>query len=131
MTLKRTPLKKGGGLKKGKSRLKAKPKTEEQKVQQQEQWEKDKKFYEHIWSTRPHICTSCDKPIHGELRTVYIEHCLEKSVDKYTHLRYCDDNIFIICFPCHQLKTNGFPTEKYQKIIDETRRKFNNGELCE
>lgn len=142
--LKRTPLKrKGNPLKQGKglksggrikvnghNTLRPKPKTEEEKRANQEKWEKDKEFYQHIWDTRPHICSSCNNPIYGELRTTYIEHVLEKGNDRFAHLRYCEDNIRVICQDCHSLKSNGFPTEKYQEIIDETLKKFNNNELC-
>lgn len=139
MGFKRTPLKKGnstlkkgGGLKKSSSlkksgKLKTKPISEEKKKAQQEQWDKDKAFYEHIWDSRPHVCVSCDKPIYGELRTVYIEHGLPKST--YPQYRYSEENCSITCFECHSLKESGFPTEKYKIKLDELLDKHKNGTL--
>lgn len=115
--LKRKPgsLKKGGFIKK-------KSKTPEQKKEQQDQYEKDWIFYEEMWNTKEHICASCDKPIWGELKSLYIEHVLEKSV--YKHLRYEPNNIAIICSDCHSKKTAGFPTEQYKQVIEKAKKEL-------
>lgn len=127
-SLKSTPLKRGGSKLKS-CKLKVKPKTEEQKANQQEEFEKDREFYLEIWSERPHICVSCDKYLGEEPNLCFFEHCLEKGIDRYAHLRYCKENLKLVCHECHNLKGSGFPTEQYNEILKEVKRKFDNGEL--
>lgn len=108
------------------NKIKSKPKSIKKIQKDKDQRTKDLLFYQEIWNERPHICQSCDKYIHGELLTIYIEHVLEKGVERFKHLRYNKNNIQIICSECHNCKSNGFPTEKYKLIIEDTMNKFNN-----
>lgn len=78
MTLKRTPLKKGGGLKRGKSRLKAKPKTEEQKEYRKQMRE----FFEYMWTIRSHYSEVSGAYLGGECKSIYQHHILPKSSHK-------------------------------------------------
>lgn len=75
-----------------------------------------KEFYEEIWNERPHICDSCGAQLYGELRSIYIEHLLEKNV--YPEFKFEKRNIILVCFDCHGDKTNGFPTRRHKRLID-------------
>ena len=86
------------------------------------QREKDIAFYEEIWKERKHVCVSCGIELQGEPSTANFDHILEKS--KYQHLRYEKENICILCINCHSLKTNGFATDKYKQIIQQTKKKY-------
>jgi len=120
--LKRTPIQRKPGTLKKTGKIKPRKKSDEEKQEQKDRHEKDWVFYEEMWNTKEHICASCDKPIWGELKSLYIEHILEKSV--YKHLRYEPNNIAIICSDCHSKKTAGFPTEQYKQVIENTKREL-------
>lgn len=77
---------------------------------------KDREFYQSIWSSRSHWCESCDKKLPNEPKTWMFDHLLEKS--KYPDLRHEPDNIILVCFECHEKKTNGFPTAKHLEHIN-------------
>lgn len=65
---------------------------------------KDLAFYAKIWISRPHRCVNCDKYLGFEPLTIFFDHILEKS--KYPELRWEESNIQLLCFECHQIKTN-------------------------
>src|ERR1043165_5676907 len=131
--MKKTPLKRTNGLKSGGGlsrtssslkkggKIKAKPKTKEQKEAQQEQWEKDKAFYLEIWNERPHYCISCDKYLGEVPNLCFFEHGLPKST--FPQYRYNKENLSLVCISCHQEKEAGFPNEKYKIKLNELRRK--------
>lgn len=120
--IKRTPIQRKPGTLKKTGKIKPRKKSDEEKQEQRDQYEADWIFYEEMWNTKEHICASCDKTIWGELKSLYIEHVLEKSV--YEHLRYEPKNIQIICSECHSKKSAGFATLKYQEIINKTRKEL-------
>lgn len=72
-------------------------------------------FFMLLWKERPHICESCGKHLPDESRTYMFDHLLEKS--KYPELALDENNIYLCCWDCHSLKTNGHPTEKHQEAI--------------
>jgi hypothetical protein len=51
------------------------------------------------------------------------DHLLDKSV--YPHLKYEKDNIFLVTFDQHQLKSNGFAHPVHQKAIEKAKKRFN------
>lgn len=126
--IKRTPLKRkpilntGTGTLKRKS-IKKRPPTEEKIEEQKLQRDKDWQFYQEIWDEREHRCTICSDKIYGELKSLYIDHIIEKSIRP--ELRYEKGNIAILCQHCHCKKTDGIIREKYRDIIEETKRKYN------
>lgn len=62
--------------------------------------DQDKKFYEELWSERPHYCEECDKHL-GETWAKYMfSHILSKG--SQPKLRHNKDNINILCLECHQ-----------------------------
>lgn len=127
MLKRRTILKKSPSTLKRASPIKRKPKTVEQLQEQSEQHEKDWAFYSKIWSEREHVCQSCDKRLYGELKNYYMDHLLEKST--YPQFRYVESNIAIVCEdPCHSRKTNGFPTERHQVLIEQAKQLLLNNE---
>ena len=121
--MKRTPLKrKSGPISSKKTFIKKKKPTAEKKQQSEEQRERDKVFYTDIWKERPHRCVVCNAALGSEMKTIYMDHLLEKST--HPHLRYESENIAIVCLNCHESKTNGFPKEKHLKLIEEAKEKF-------
>lgn len=127
--LKRTPLKRGTNtLKQGKGlksggRIKVKPKTEEQKREQQEQYERDVRFYtEEVWNKRPHYCQACNKWLGNEPNLCFFDHLLPKS--QYPELRYEPENLYLTCSQHHSEKEAGFPHPKHQEAINKVKEKF-------
>lgn len=72
-------------------------------------------LYMRVWKAEPHYCMSCDKWLGDEPRITFFDHLLEKS--KYPELEFDDNNIFLCCWDCHSLKTNGHPTEEHEEAI--------------
>lgn len=142
--MKRSIIKRSGGtlmkisLQRKSSSLKSsgstrrKVKSPEEKKEQQDQYNADWEFYKKIWDSRwctnerPvgwwHICESCKQQIWGELKSLYIDHILEKSV--FPQLRYEPDNIAILCTDCHSSKTNGIVNSVYKNRIEKAKKEF-------
>lgn len=89
---------------------------------EKEQSDKQKQLFYNIWESNPHRCQSCNKFLGNEIKTYFFDHLLEKS--KYKDLRYNEDNIFICCMDCHELKTMGNPTVKHQEAINKIKEKY-------
>lgn len=80
--------------------------------------QKMKMFFLLIWSeldSKSRVCTSCGKPLGNKISTSFFDHLLEKSVNK--DIRFCRDNIYLVCGNCHKKKTEGFPSERHEKAI--------------
>jgi hypothetical protein len=107
---------KPGLISKKKSTLKKKSPSAEKLEADKKQSEKDKEFYKKIWESRPHKCVVCNTYLGSEMKTAYMDHLLEKSI--YPELRYESENIAIVCLNCHGNKSNGFPKEKHQELIN-------------
>lgn len=68
------------------------------------------------------ICQSCGAKLYSPPNTYYFDHLIEKS--KRPELAMEKDNIFLCCFSCHELKTNGHPTKKHQEAIRKAKERF-------
>lgn len=67
-------------------------------------------------------CQSCGKQLHAPPATYNFDHLIEKS--KRPDLAMVKDNIFLCCFDCHALKTNGYPTKKHKEAIRKAEEIF-------
>lgn len=113
--MKRTPLKRGKGLRK----------VGKKKPDREIQIQKVYKFFADIWSSFPSSerkCMSCGKPLHKPIRSYYFDHLIEKS--KRPDLAFEKDNIFLCCLTCHSLKTDGHPTDLHREAIEKAKEKF-------
>lgn len=86
--------------------------------------EKDEKFYEEIWNTRPHFCENCGKYLGKDFRKnnriislFRYAHILPKSI--YPYLRHYSDNLMLLCLNCHTEFDNS------SKEIKEKMKIFN------
>ena len=86
-----------------------------------EQHKMHEMFYS-IWNKRIHRCESCGVGLGNELRSYHFDHLLEKS--KYSEYKLDEQNIILVCLPCHQLKTNGHPTEKHLEAINKIKELY-------
>lgn len=75
-----------------------------------------------IWKEREHKCMSCGKWLGDEIRSIYFDHLLEKSVREDLALE--EGNILVVCGDCHSCKTAGNPTAKHLKYINEAKEKY-------
>jgi len=82
-------------------------------------------LYTEHWDSKPHVCESCGASIRGECKTLYHDHLLEKSVEKYKHLMYEIENLYLVCGDCHTKKGAGYPTERHKQAIENAHKKFN------
>ena len=85
--------------------------------------EKRNNFFMAIWRIRPHVCQHCGRPLSREPRSYMFDHLLEKN--KYPDLEYEPENIWLVCLECHDNKTRGNVSEKYQEKINFVTTKFN------
>lgn len=129
--MKRIPMKRtSGSLKRSSGPIKKRKKTQEEIDTQKEEYERDWSFYRVQWALREekigwnrfHICESCKQQIWGELKSLYMDHILEKSV--YPELRYEPRNMAILCEPCHTRKTNGDVNVVYKQRIEQAKREL-------
>ena len=96
---------------------KGKQKKEEKKEYLVKQFE----LFEKHWNLKPHYCESCGKWLGNENNICFHDHLIEKS--KRRDLALEIDNLFLVCMGCHNLKTNGFPTENHKKAIEKVKEK--------
>jgi len=80
-------------------------------------------FFLSIWSKKRHYCEICNRWLGNELLSYMVDHLIEKS--KRKDLEFEEDNTCLCCFECHECKTNGFPKEKHQELINRAKIKFN------
>ena len=79
-------------------------------------------FFLEIWKERPHYCQVTGKWLGNTPKSWMFEHILEKS--KYPDLAYEKDNVILIDFEPHELKTNGFPLPKHREFIEKAKERF-------
>jgi len=79
-------------------------------------------FFSRIWRTRPHFCEHCGCSLGYNARSYMFDHILEKN--KYPMLSLEEENIWLVCLECHDNKTRGIISEKYQEKINFVRTKF-------
>ena len=84
--------------------------------------DKQKQLFELHWKSKPHNCQVCELKLGSENLSIYHDHILEKS--KFPELRFELENLILVCFSCHQKKTNGFPEPKHQEFINKAKLKF-------
>ena len=82
------------------------------------QWE----LFEKHWNLKPHYCESCNKYLGSENNLCFHDHLIEKSSRRDIALEI--ENLYLCCFDCHNLKTNGFPTENHKKAIKIAKEKY-------
>jgi 5-methylcytosine-specific restriction endonuclease McrA len=116
-TLKFTPLKKGGMIKR-------KISDRKHLIDRKEEGEKLWQLFEEHWRIKPHICQSCNCKLFGENKSIYHDHLLEHGRERYEHLKFEMDNLFLVCFDCHTKKGNGYPEELHQKAIENAKKMF-------
>ena len=79
-------------------------------------------FFMSIWRERRHKCEICNALLGSEPRSYMFDHLLEKS--KYPDLKFEEENIWLVCLPCHDNKSRGIISEKYQEKINFVITKF-------
>lgn len=89
-----------------------------------EEREKMWNFFLEIWKERPHYCQITGKWLGNQPKSWHFDHLLEKS--KYPELAFEKDNIILVDFEVHELKTNGFPLPKHRELIEQAKQKFLN-----
>lgn len=105
--------------------LRRKKKSQEEIDKNKAHIQKRNNFFLSIWSERKHFCENCDKFLGHEPKTYHFDHILEKGKEKYSHLEFEKDNIMLLCFSCHEKKTNGFYSELIQNKINNLKIKYN------
>lgn len=75
------------------------------------------------WALKYHMCEVCNAFLGSENKSIFHDHLLEKA--KFPKLRFVIENLLLVCFECHQCKTNGFPKEKHQSFINKAYILFN------
>lgn len=118
-SLKFTPLKRKGGM------IKHRPIDPKHIADRKLEGEKLWQLFEEHWKLKPHICQSCGCRLLGENKSIYHDHLLEHGRERYEHLKYEMDNLFLVCFDCHTKKGNGYPTEKHKEAIEIAKTIFN------
>lgn len=118
-SLKFTPLKRQGSM------IKRKTSDRKHLVDRKDK-EGDKmwQLFEEHWKSKPHICESCGTKLSGPNKTIYHDHLLEKGLERYEHLKYELQNLYLVCFECHTKKGNGYPTEKHKEAIEVAKERF-------
>ena len=102
--------------------IKRKKKSQEEIEKNLQDINAQNEFFLKIWKKRKHYCESCGIWLGYEPRTYMFDHLLEKN--KYADLRFEENNIFLCCFECHGLKTNGFVTEKHAIAINKVKNEY-------
>jgi len=115
-------MKRSGGTLKKSGKIRTKPTPPEKKKEQQEQREKDWEFYREIWNEREHKCQVTGEWLGNELKSIFVEHLLEKSV--FPQFRYEKRNIALVSGDIHMRKTNGFPHPIHQQLIEKARKEL-------
>jgi hypothetical protein len=59
----------------------------------------DTRFYDEVWSERPHYCDECEKYLGNKWERYMFSHILSKG--SQPKLRHVKANINILCFDCH------------------------------
>lgn len=96
--------------------------SDKKKIQEKKPKDTLWEFFLKSWEREEHYCKSCGKWLGDEPLSIYFDHLLEKS--KYPEVEYAWDNIFLCCWDCHTLRTNGHPTEKHQEAIIDAKKRF-------
>jgi len=90
----------------------------DRKAKTEKQWE----LFKEIFKERGPYSEISGDYLGKEPLSWMFDHLLNKS--KYPHLRYEKDNILMVTFEEHELKTNGNPLPKHVEAIEKAREKF-------
>jgi len=82
----------------------------------------DRIFYLKVWKTKPHVCNFCKRYLGLEPATYHFDHILEKQT--HPEYRHIDENIQLLCLPCHSNKTNGFVPEWFKEFVKTLKKKL-------
>jgi len=80
------------------------------------------RFFMEVWNERSHKCEHCDSVLGSEPLSYMFDHILEK--EKYKDLEFEKDNIWLVCLECHDNKSRGILSDKYQQKINFVKSKF-------
>lgn len=75
-----------------------------------------------FWEKSNKRCSCCNSKLPKDFCTYMVDHLLEKGV--YPQFSLSEDNMYIVCFDCHNKKTNGYPLEKHKIAIKEAKIKL-------
>jgi len=115
-----TPLKKSGSLKR--SKLKAKPRTEEQKEIDRLTRDADRRFCEELWRTRGPRSEVSGTYLGSEPNWACVHHLVSKA--KYPVYRYDSDNVILLTLQEHADTENGNPSEIVRKRTEQVKQKY-------
>ena len=104
--------------------IKRKKKSEEQRLKDIEEYEKQWDMFKEIWNERPHRSEISGKSLGSIINSLFFDHLLEKST--YPQFKYEKDNICLINSEEHQLKNNGFPLPRHRELIEKAKKQFLN-----
>lgn len=129
MIKRKTPLKRGGGLKKG-GKIRVKPRTAEQERKRKEDMERQWEVFMEVWNEREHICFESNQLIKGSPSPINFHHILEKSTHRYKKYMFCKWNIVIVTPEVHALcHSNMNAVPRIQKLTKDLFLKDLVGEL--
>lgn len=103
--------------------IRRKKKSPEEIAENKKNIERRNTLFFKVWNSRERKCYNCGCLLHGELKSYYVDHVLEKS--QYPELEFEEDNLGLICFPCHQRKSNGYLSPKMIEVINKVKQLFN------
>lgn len=92
------------------------------KVNDEVQISQMRQLFLSVWSKRVHNCENCGRWLGKEPFSYMFDHILEKS--KYPELKFEENNISLLCLECHDEKTRGIVSEKYQEKINQTKMRY-------
>jgi len=104
--------------------IKRKSISKEKKEANKQAIERRNEFFLDIWKTKlPHKCENCGKFLGYEPLSYMFDHILEKS--KYPELTFERENIWYLCFQCHEKKTMGHTSPLMDMMIKTVKKLFN------
>lgn len=98
------------------------PLPKSMKLKGEENRNKRNEFFTEIWRERPHVCQHCGVHLGYQPRSYMFDHLLEKG--RHPQFEFEKENIWLVCFKCHDEKTRGFISDKYREKITFVRTKF-------
>lgn len=123
--LKRSPLKRGF-LKK--TPFKKHKITKEEIIQRQEDINKMREFFFHLWNKRPHYCTICGAWLGNEPLSYHFHHVIPKQRQKNydIDITYDEKNIIFVCLDCHSgIENYGISTPSLDKLETDLLNNYN------
>ena len=97
-------------------------KGKQKKELKKELVQNDMAFYLKIWLKRPHKCEECGCNLESKPKLYNFDHILEKQ--SHPKLRHVEDNIQLLCLPCHSTKTNGILSPRMKELIKKLNQQY-------